>query len=196
METKDIGKNYIYINFKNDHNIYDFKYRATAGLVLDMINDLSTGVMKLLREERSLVYSASMYTEIRNDKENVITFNTECASNNVNPVIESLAVYLDKVAKVGFTESQLKQAKRMFKYSQDTKEPRVGSQLYKLTDFKNYGRVLKREIPKLMKKVTLEECNELFKEIFLHNKISYTVYGDIKKEELISDKKFDELFIK
>ena len=56
--------------------------------------------------------------------------------------------------------------------------------MWQLKDFDHYGRVLKREIPKLMKKVTLEECNELFKEIFLHNKISYTVYGDIKKEDL------------
>ena len=196
LESKNIGKNYIYINFKNDHNLYDFKYRAKVSLLLDMMNDVATGVMKMLREERSLVYSSRFYTDFRNDKESLISFYTECATKNVNPVIETIAEYFEKVAKNGFTEDQLKQAKRSDKYNQDTKEPTVYRDLWQLKDFDYYGRVLKREIPKLMKKVTLEECNELFKEIFLHNKISYTVYGDIKKEDLISDKKFDELFIK
>ena len=67
---------------------------------------------------------------------------------------------------------------------------------YAIQAIEKYGKVLKREIPNLMKSVTVEDCNNLFKEIFLHNKISYTVYGDIKKEELISDEKFDKLFIK
>jgi glycosyltransferase involved in cell wall biosynthesis len=48
-EYKDIGKNYIHINFKHDHNIYDFNFRAKASLVLDMINDFSTGIMKLMK---------------------------------------------------------------------------------------------------------------------------------------------------
>ena len=196
LESKNIGKNYIYINFKNDHNLYDFKYRAKVSLLLDMMNDIATGVMKMLREERSLVYGSRFYREIVNDKESLITFYTECATKNVNPVIETVAEYFEKIAKNGFTVEQLKQAKRTDKYNQDTKEPTVYRDLWQLKDFVYYGRVLKREIPKLMKKVTLEECNELFKEIFLHNKISYTIYGDIKKEDLISNEKFDELFIK
>ena len=196
LESKQIGKNYLFINFKNNYNLYDFKYRAKLSLVLEMMNDIATGVMKLLREERSLVYSSRFYTEIRNDKEYVISFYTECATKNVNPVFETVAEYFEKIAKDGFTEAQLKQAKRTDKYNQDTKEPNSYYELWKLSDFEKYGKVLDREIPNLMKGVTLEECNELFKEIFLHNKISYTVYGDIKKEDLISDEKFDELFIK
>jgi len=196
LETKDINKNYIFINFKNNYTLYDFKYRAKLGLVLDMMNDYATGVMKLLREEKSLVYGARFYSEIRNDKEYVISFYTECATKNVNPVIETVAEYFENILKNGFTENQLKQAKRTDKYNQDTKEPRVNNHLFRLKDFEIFGRITKREIPKLMKDVTLEECNELFKEIFLHNKISYTIYGDIKKNELISDKKFDELFVK
>ena len=193
-EYKEIGKNYISINFKHNHNIYDFAFRAKAALVLDMINDFSSGIMKLMREEKSLVYGCGFNNPIRNDKESLTSFTTECASKNVNAVIETVAEYFDNVAKNGFTESQLKQAKRMFKYNQDTKEPRVGSLLYKLTDFETYGKILKHEISKLMKKVTLEECNETFKEMFFTKDISMSVYGNIKKEELITDEKFNELF--
>ena len=194
LETKDINKNYIMVNFNNPHTIYDFEYRAKAGLVLDMINDFSTGLLKVMREERSLVYSGSVYTELRNDKETLISFYTECATKNVNPVLETLSEYIQKIAKEGFTEEQLKQAKRMTKYNHETSEPRLGRLLFKLTDFETFGKIIRNDISKLMKKVTLEECNEIFKEMFLHNQISYTIYGSIKKEELISDEKFDELF--
>ncbi len=195
-EHSDIGKNYIHINFVHDHNIYDFNFRAKAALVMDMMNDFATGVMKMLREEKSLVYSGGFSNAIKNDKESVTTFNTECASKNVNAVIETVAEYFGKVAKEGFTLDQLKQAKRMAKYNQETKEPRVYRLISKLTDFETYGRILKKEISSIMKKTTLEECNQMFKEMFFGKNISISVYGNIKKEDLISEKRFNQLFIR
>lgn len=196
LETNKIGKNYIFINFKHNYNIFDFDFRAKASVTMDMVNDYSSGILKLLREQKSLVYSGGFNAYIKNDKEFVTTFYTECVSKNVNAVIETVAEYFKNIVKVGFTEDQLKQAKRNIKYGRDTREPRVGRLLGKLSDFGLYGKVLKNEISDRMKTVTLEECNELFKELFFNSEISYTVYGDIKKEELISDKKFDELFIR
>lgn len=196
LETKDIGKNYIFINFKHKYNVFDFDFRAKASITLDMVNEFSNGIMKLLREQKSLVYSGGFGATIKNDKESVTTFYTECARKNVNAVIETVAEYFDNVVKNGFTESQLKQAKRMIKYNNETKEPRVGGLLNKLNDFDVYGRILKNEIRSRMKKVTLDECNELFKELFYNKDISLTIYGNITKEELMTDERFDDLFIK
>lgn len=196
LEHKAIGKNYIYINFKHKHNIFDFDFRAKTSITLDMVNEFSTGLMKLLREEKSLVYNGGFDAFIKNDKECVTTFYTECASKNVNAVIETVAEYFDSVAKNGFSENQLKQAKRMSKYGSDTREPRVGRLLYKLSDFEVYGRVLKNEISSRAKKVTVKDCNELFKELFYGSEVSMTVYGDITEDELITDEKFKELFVK
>lgn len=195
-EYKDINKTYIFVNFKHNHSISDFPFRAKATLVCDMINEFSTGIMKLMREEKSLVYSGGFSNYIMNDKESLTTFSTECDSKNVNAVIETLKEYINNIKQNGFSKSQLKQAKRMHKYNHDTSEPRVGRLMYRLSDFERYGRILKNDILKITKKVTLEECNETFKEMFFTKDVSMSVYGDIKKEELISDKKFDELFIK
>ena len=195
VKTMDIGKNYLYINFPHNNNLLNFEFRAKYGLLLDMINNFSTGILKYIREEKQLVYGASMYSAVANDKEYVTTFSTECGKDKVEKVIVAVSEYLNQIAKVGFSQDQLDHAKRLFKYDLDAKEPRVREHLSRLENFVQYGRIIKGEIAKLAKKVTLEECNELFKEIFVNNKgISLTVYGDITKEELLQEDEFKKLY--
>lgn len=78
LKNVPIGKNYISINFGNSHNVYDLKYLVAKVIVFHMLNDMSTGICKPLRLEKSLVYWANVYTMLSNDKESVVTFNTEC----------------------------------------------------------------------------------------------------------------------
>lgn len=196
LKTKNIGKNYININFVNNHNIYDLKYLATKSLVFNMINDISTGVLKTMREEKSLVYSASIYNEFDNDKQSIESFYTECATKNVNAVIETLAEYIQEICTNGFTESQFKQARRMFKYNQETKQPYTYSLINKLSRYKRYGKDIGREMKRLKEHVTLEDCNNVVKEIFKTKEISMSVYGEITKKELITEKQFKNLFLK
>lgn len=196
VKTKNIGKNYIYINFVNNHNVYDLKYLATRSLILDMINDISTGMLKIIREEKSLVYSASIGSNFMNDKQIVETFYTECATKNVNQVIETLADYINDVCTNGFAESQFKQARRMFKYNQETRQPAVYRLMNKLAKFQVYGRDIDKELKKLKDKTTLEDCNALVKEMLKTNEISMSVYGEIAKKDLIKDKQFKNLFLK
>lgn len=196
VKTKDIGKNYIYINFVNNHNAYDLKYSATKALVFDMINDISAGMLKLLREEKSLVYSASVNTEITNDKHSVETFYTECATKNVNEVIKTFAEYIKNICLNGFTESQFKQARRMFKYNQETRQPTVAKLMSSLFRFEFYDRNVSKELKKLKEKVTLQDCNNLFKEMFKTDMVSVSVYGEITNKELIKNQQFKSLFLK
>lgn len=196
LKTKDLGKNYIRINFVNNHNVYDLKYIATKTFVQDMINDISTGMLKKIREEKSLVYNASVTTQILNDKHTVETFYTECETKNVNLVIESFAEYIQDVCTNGFGESQFKQAKRMFKYSQETRQPSVYHLMNRLYKFQVYGKDVEKEVKNLKAKVTLEDCNALVKEMFKTKGVSMSVYGDISKKDLIKNKQFENLFLK
>ena len=41
---------------------------------------------------------------------------------------------------------------------------------------------------------TLEECNALIDEIFDVSNIGCTLYGDVKKKDIMSEKKFFKLF--
>ena len=57
-----------------------------------------------------------------------------------------------------------------------------------------YGKLIGKQMNKLNKLVTLEDCNKLFREIFVNTPISLTTYGNIKQEELMDEKEFYNLF--
>lgn len=196
LKNMSIGKNYISINFGNSHNLYDLKYLVTKELVFHMLNDISTGICKPLRLEKSLVYWANVYTMLSNDKESVVTFNTECDTQNVNKTIQTFAEYLNEVYNNGFTKEQFEQAKRMKKYKADTKVPAVYRLIDKLAGLDMYGRVISKDLDKLRKSVTLEDCNNLFKEMFATKDVSMSVYGEIPKKELLTLKQFNKLFMR
>lgn len=196
LKNVPIGKNYISINFGNSHNVYDLKYLVTKVIVFHMLNDMSTGICKPLRLEKSLVYWANVYTMLSNDKESVVTFNTECDTQNVNKTIQTFAEYLNEVYTNGFTKEQFEQAKRMKKYREDTKVLSVYKLIDKLADLDMYGRVISKDLDKLRKSVTLEDCNNLFKEMFATKDVSMSVYGEIPKKELLTLKQFNKLFMR
>ena len=60
VQKQDIDKCYIYINFAVDRNRWDFNFKRKFGLVLDMLNDYSEGVLNALRLKKSLVYGANI----------------------------------------------------------------------------------------------------------------------------------------
>lgn len=194
IETKDIPKNYIYINFLVNHNLFDIDFKRKFGLVLDMLNDYSEGVLNALRLKKSLVYGASINSGYY--KENgVLTFSTECDKENVNEILVTLAEYLKDLVKNGFTEGQLKKAKRLYEYGEATKEIRVKKVAGKLSQFKFYGKVLNvKEAKKTIRNTTLEECNAMFREVFETPITSLLVYGNATKEEVMTKQEFKNLF--
>lgn len=194
VEYRDIGKCYYNLNFLHNNNLYDWEFKAKYSLVLSMLNDISEGVMKILREKERLVYGGYFWCNIANDKEYVTTFSTDSNKDNIDKVSLVLAQYLKDVSKSGFTKEQLEKAKRLFIFDEDNKEPTAKGRMNRLEDFRIFGKVIKNKIKKLAKKATLEECNDLFKQIFVNPTISLSIMGNVKKEELINSKEFFSLF--
>ena len=193
---EDIKKNYVCINFVFDKNYLDIEYKEKIFVVLKMINDYSEGIMRDLRIKKSLVYSGG-YSSRSDDKNTILTFDTECDKENVNEVIKTVSEYLNNLRKNGFTQSQLDKTKRKIKYSEHESEPRVSEDFYKLYDFKRYNRVLDdKKLKDIRRKVTLEEVNQIFRETFDESRVSASVYGNINKDELMTQKEFKSLFNK
>ena len=194
VQKQDIDKCYIYINFAVDRNRWDFNFKRKFGLVLDMLNDYSEGVLNALRLKKSLVYGANI-EDAYYEKNGLVSFNTECDKENVNEICLTLANYLKELCKNGFTQEQLDKAKRLYEYGEATKEVRLKNQMGKLYQFKYYNKILnKKEAKKVIKSTTLKECNVLFKEVFENPTVSLLVYGNANKSEVISKTEFNNLF--
>lgn len=194
VETRDIGKCYIYIDFAVNRNRWDFEFKRKFGLVLDMLNDYSEGILNALRLKKSLVYGANLQ-DAYYEKNSVVCFNTECDKENVNEICVTLANYLKELVKTGFTQEQLNKAKRLYEYGEATQEVRLKKLTGRLYQFKYYNKIIsEKEAKKVIKGTTLEECNKFFKEVFENPTVSMLVYGDATKDEVMSKAEFNKLF--
>lgn len=194
IENKDIEKCYVYINFAINRNRWDFDFKRKYGLVLDMLNDYSEGILNALRLKKSLVYGAGI-RDAYYEENSLSGFSTECDKENVNEVIRTLADYLKQLVKNGFTQAQLDKAKRLYEYGEATKEVRLKKLTGKLYQFKYYGKILKeKEAKKVIKNATLDEVNSLFREVFENPTVSLLVYGNATKEEVMDKKEFNSIF--
>lgn len=192
--TKSISKSYIYINFFMNRNRWDFNFKRKFGLVMDMLNDYSEGILNALRLKKSLVYGAGIQ-DAYYEKNGVVGFSTECDKENVNEIIKTLASYLKDLVKNGFTQEQLDKAKRLYEYGEATKELRIKKLTGKLYQFKYYNKIInEKEVKKEIKKTTLEEVNTLFREVFENPTVSLLVYGDATKQEVVNKQEFNNLF--
>ncbi len=194
IENKTIKKSYVYINFAMKRNRWDFDFKRKFGLVMDMLNDYSEGILNALRLKKSLVYGAGLRDSYY-DENSCCGFSTECDKENVNEVISTLAKYLKEVAKNGFTQEQLDKAKRLYEFGEAIKEIRLKKLTGKLYQFKYYGKILKtKDAKKAIRSATLEEVNALYREVFENPTVSLLVYGDSTKEDVMSKKEFNQVF--
>ena len=194
IQNEDIEKSYIYINFELNRNRWDFDFKRKFGLVLDMLNDYSEGILNALRLKKSLVYSANIQ-DAYYEKNGLVGFNTECDKENVNEIFITLANYLKDIVKNGFTQEQLDKAKRLYEYGEATKEERLKKLTGKLYQFKFYNKILKeKEAKRVIKATTLEECNTLFREVFENPTVSMLVYGNTTKNDIMTKAEFNKLF--
>ncbi len=194
IQTKDIPKSYLYINFALNRNRWDFDFKRKFGLVMDMLNDYSEGILNALRLKKSLVYGAGIQDSYY-EKNGIVSFSTECDRENINEIIKTLAEYLNDLVKNGFTQEQLDKAKRLYEYGEATKEIRLKKLTGRLYQFKYYGKILKiKDAKKAIKSATLEEVNTLFREVFENPTVSMFVYGNATKDEIMNKKDFNKCF--
>lgn len=194
IETKPIEKNYVNIIFKHTHNRLDFNFIRKFSLVLDMINDYSEGMLNNLRLKKSLVYNAILSSSYFNES-GIVGFRTECDTENINDIFTTLADYFKNLLKTGFTPDQLKKAKRLYDFSEETKEIRLRKNMQKLYDFKDFGKIINpKETKKVILSTTLEECNALLREVFTSPDVSALIYGAATKQDVMTKAEFINLF--
>lgn len=194
VKNAKIDKNYIRINFFNNYKDNEIEKKAKIDMVLRMMNDFSSGILKHIRLKKSLVYNGSFGT-CYNDKSGYVTFKSECEEKNINELIRSVAEYLNNLMIEGFSKEQLDKAKREVKYIDDSEEPSANRQFYDLYQYKYYNEVAdKKKLRKKVYSLTLKECNDIFKDLFANKKFGITIYGDADKKSLITKKEIDSLF--
>ena len=72
---------------------------------------------------------------------------------------------------------------------------RLKNLIGRLYQFKFYGKILdKKEAKQVIKSTTLEECNTLLREVFEKPTISAFIYGNAKKEDLMTKAELNKLF--
>lgn len=191
---KDIGKMYLSIDFKVNHNVYDLDFYVKEKLIRYMINDISYGLMKTLRQDKSLVYYAD-YNLTYEEDASFVQIITESDKNNANQIIETVAEYIKDLKEKGFLPEQFEKAKRIIRYSHESRTFTPIDFLDKLYEFRKYGKILDSEkIYTQIMSTTLEECNALINDIFDTANLGCTLYGDVKKKDIMTEKKFFKLF--
>ena len=159
-----------------------------------MINDFTDGIQKQMRLEKSLVYgcgfSFSYYLT-----QAVATLSTECEKGNINDIIKTTADYIKGKLKDGFTQAELDKFKREWKYGDAVEEPRATRYINNLDTLALYGNVRKKKyIDRIIKDLTIDECNTIFREIFASPRVSLTTYGDATTKDVMSKAEFKKLF--
>lgn len=191
---KDIGKMYLSIDFKVNHNVYDLDFYVKEKLIRYMINDISYGLMKTLRQDKSLVYYAD-YNLTYEEDASFVQIITESDKNNANQIIETVAEYVKDLKEKGFLPEQFEKAKRIIRYIHESRTFTPIDFLDKLYEFRKYGKILDSEkIYTQIMNTTLEECNALINDIFDTTNLGCTLYGDVKKKDIMTEKKFFKLF--
>ena len=137
LETKEIDKCYVFINFKSDLTYFDIKKRQKLNLMLDMVNETSEGIMKELRLEKSLVYGGGFYVTY-NENRSILGFETECNKKNVNEIILTVQEYISKILNNGFDKELFNKVKRYSAYSEDSAEPKLGNKMNRLTQYNTF----------------------------------------------------------
>ena len=190
----DIEKTYIRLNltFKQDFNDYDFEQKLLT--VLHMINDESMGIDGYLRIKKSLVYF-SYFNYWMLNKNSVVSFYCNCQKQNINEIIKAVANFFKTKLKQGFSEEELKKAKRLYKHAQMCKTPSARAQLGKLYDFRWYNKIRdSKKLRKIRLNCTLEDCNKTCAKVLTTSKVSLSLFGDFDKETLMTKKELNNLF--
>ncbi len=190
----EIDKIYIALNFTFPKAYDDYNFMCKFEMMRAIINDPAIGLAKILRLQKSLVYSA-WFSYWRFKQNSVLALYCECEKENVNEIITTVADYIKNIIKNGFSKDDLNKAKRQYKHAQMRKNPSAYSLINKLYDYRFEGKILnKKEMEKLKNKTTVDDCNNIFKEVFANSKVSLSLYGSFDKENIITKKQLNELF--
>ena len=194
IKTTNIDKSYIYINFLLNKNIFDFEYGFKLAFIQFMLNNYALGILKDMRLKKSLVYSGGFYPMFGKEF-GILYFYTTCEKENIDEVLKTTAEYIKNILKTGFSQEQFDEAKKKVRYDEELFHITNNYHNDNLEDLLVYHQIVDdRKYIKQVQDMTIEECNEIFRDIFKDTKVSASIYTNANKDDIMSKKEFYNLF--
>jgi len=150
---------------------------------------------EVLRENNSFIYSLYDY-DYRNDFEFLYGIKTQTENKNIIPCLVEISKVLKDIYENGFLQEDFDDFVQKQKLSDDMDYITPASAISGIkNEYKFYGCFLK---PRLNKKyfysVTLEQVNNLFREIFSKRDIYLSIMTNADKKELPTLKQVEKIF--
>jgi len=194
--NKDIDKNFLSIVFKLKRKGADIRYRTILGAICNMIDDISDGLTKYLRINNSLIYSMNC-DYMLNFENSYVDIYTEIGKENIKPCIDIILNYISGLMQNGFTLEELEKEKKKGVYYEYMKVETPNNIRFVLTGYRFYGKfVTNKDVNNIVQKLTLEELNDVMKQIFKDAKIQVFVYGNATKKDVYTIAQIKKKFIK
>lgn len=192
IRTADCNKNYFTFALKLDRKGPDLKYSTIIGLISSMITDFGDGLTKRLRIDNGLIYSLSADYEL-NENGLFWSISTEISTENINKCIDIIADEVVRLSREGFTKQQLENAVAGDEYYWQTRIDKPANILNRMEKYRKYGRfVTDKEIHDLINSLTLNQVNEVAKQLFSSKNVSVIIYGDATKKDVYTLKQIQK----
>lgn len=192
--TKDIDKNFLSLVFKFKRKGPDLHYRSLLCIICNMISDIGDGILKDLRIENNLVYSAGTDNFI-NKENSYLEIITQTSKGNIKPCLDVIFKYISNLRNNGFTKQQFDKEIVKCEYYDQVKVLTPDDIRCWLGKYKTYNRFLKyNELYQQMKTLTLEEVNNTFKQLLAESKLQLIVYGNATPKDVYTIKQIQKKF--
>lgn len=184
VRVKDCEQVYICMGGKGVHQLDKRKF---VFFVLDSIlgGSMSSRLFQEIREKRGLVYTVSTFT---NSYCNVAQFGIYACTRpeNLNQVFKLSGEILDEMVKNGITEKEINRAKEHIKGGLSLALESTSSRMIRLNKSELYHKRLipVEEVMAKVDAVTIEQANELARELLDRDNFAVTVLGPVDEKEV------------
>lgn len=190
VKSVNINKNYFYYMLKWDESGTSLKYRTILGVIIHLITDFSDGLTKMLRVDRGLVYNLDAeYCVNADSKQGYIIASSQISTENINKCIDAISDYINTIAETGFSAEQFNRELEKNEYYWQTRIDNPSSMANRLKRYRMYGKfATEKEFYQMVRNLTLDEVNEVAKQVFCNSNISVIVYGDATRKDVYTIK--------
>ena len=197
LVQEPIKKAYLTLNFRIERGDTpdDEAYPNQFAMLVLYLRDFATGILKILRHEKHLVYGCDVWRAESVENESLLQFVTECDGKNLNEVLISISQYINNLLVEGFDNKTLERIKKMHHFTMASSEPKVAGYFTQMSNVYRYKRLVSMKKRKQQRlNTTCEDLSNIAKEIFSNNQVSATIFGEFDKEQIMSKVKFKKLF--
>ena len=188
LNTVDVDKNFFSFVFKSKRKGPDSKYKTILGIIGNIMTDIGEGLKKELRVDHGLIYSMGVKSMV-NQASSSIQIITDISRDNVKPCIDVITGYIKKVVENGFTDAQLQKELGKKRYYWDSRVDHPNGLRDELLNYRSYGRfVTPKEIYEEAMGITIDEVNQVARELFTKSKVQVFVYGNAEKTDVYTIK--------